>query len=295
MWKRSPSKVDRDNVNKTEFYFPRDEFEQDLKKLREILIMGNEKNEPEKEQEPKESDIQLNQKEITQEKSKLNESTNLCEGLSTTDSKEAQTEPKTHEPLKTTSKTPLKIRENLQYLLGIKQQLPEKVNCPRTKEQQKLEDVTQRSTFPCSRLALDSPLQCAAFITQLESLQINKDEYFFYYKWVLWKETTETLESGKKLSLRPIQIIETNLDLKLAAKYYKRNLDQDKLIFFKLGFIPNREEGMKDGAIIGFQTPLAISGDMLKQTLVIVMGDGFYLPKSIYRKSTLIYTERSFN
>lgn len=137
--------------------------------------------------------------------------------------------------------------------------------------------------FPISRIAITCPLHKAAFLNQIAKFKLRQLEYFFYYKWVLWTQNEKSCDVKKSVA-KPERIIETNLDLKVAAKFIKNKLTpkDGALIFMKLGIIPSRASPrLANGALIRFRVDLNNVYDMFKQILTIVMNDELNLPTEL--------------
>lgn len=186
--------------------------------------------------------------------------------------------------------TPLRIRENINYFFGVKQdgdEVEQPVQIPNSASNESLNlDYIEvpDSDFPIARYAIFDPNQRVAFMQQLEKIK-NQNEYFFYYKWVLWIQNKGgSLGNSAGEALSAEKIIETNLDLKVASKFYKKKLKEEDgtLIFMKMGMLPNKKSPkMIDSSTITFQVPDQFSYEMLKETVQIVLNDELTTPYTL--------------
>ncbi|CAH2350781.1 hypothetical protein CLIB1423_02S05006 [[Candida] railenensis] len=188
--------------------------------------------------------------------------------------------------------TPLRIRENINHFFGVKQDGDElqpepPVIIPNSVSNESLNfDYIEvpDSDFPIGRYAIIEPNQRVAFMQQIEKIK-SQNEYFFYYKWVLWiqnKGESSVNAAGEALSAE--KIIETNLDLKVASKFYKKKLKEEDgtLIFMKMGMLPNKKSPKLIGSsTITFQVPDQFSYEMLKETVHIVLNDELTTPYNL--------------
>lgn len=187
------------------------------------------------------------------------------------------------------SRTPLKIRDNLSCMFGLK---PEPVS-------QLTNQVTtgggkfihqEQSVFPVSRMMVLGSLERAVFKSQIEDLRTRTNEYFFYFKWVLWVKCVKPepshsdSERASGSILTAVQVIETNLDLSVAAKAIKEKLrnKNDTLIFFKLGLVPSKSSNsLLNGSTIKIRVASELSYDFYKSTSLIIMNDDLNSPDKL--------------
>lgn len=187
------------------------------------------------------------------------------------------------------SRTPLKIRDNLSCILGLK---PEPVN-------QSVDHVTlgdgkfihqEQSVFPISRMMVLGSLERAVFKSQIEDLRSHTNEYFFYFKWALWVKSVKPEHSHFDVSrasaciLTAVQVIETNLDLNVAAKAIKKRLhtNDETFIFFKLGLVPSKSSDLLlNGSTIKMRVASDLSYDFFKSTSFIIMSDDLNPPDKL--------------
>lgn len=202
------------------------------------------------------------------------------------------------------SVTPLRIRDNLSFLLNLTSKDTEEEDKELRREvldvgkhlgnRVKYSD-TYSAGAPCTRLVLLKPAQCSAFLLQLKKIKKTAEDYSFYYDWILWIEEEPLEDNVSSKELRVERAIESKLDLKIAMRYLKKTLKNPhaKVHIAKAGIVPKRlSSNLIESGTLKFQIPLSYEHEMLKEVLDIVLDDTLYKPHDIqckYRLSKLFY------
>ncbi|CUM66305.1 uncharacterized protein PRCAT00003967001 [Priceomyces carsonii] len=202
------------------------------------------------------------------------------------------------------SVTPLRIRDNINYLLGYSQPEPVQEKTELETEKQEEEERTwmkpqnrasrdvskaqslidRYSGIPCNRSALLDCRESSAFMFELNLSRKKDNDYSLYFKWALW---FVSLVDGKKRS-NIDRLIENSLDLKILIKDFKKIIESKayyKFHIFKLGHIPNRTSAdLLNGDTLEVRVPQEYKVEFTKEVVKLVLKGDLYKPQSLQSK-----------
>lgn len=180
----------------------------------------------------------------------------------------------------------LKLRDNLSYLLRLNKDKNEENKNENVELEKQVSNINKENEniefnnenlsekvsceyngIPVSRLAIMGNQQISAFKFQLINQRKSTDTYNFYFKWIVW------IKVDKNDILD--RIIETNFDLKMFIKFFKRNNEQTYSIF-RMGYQPSTK--YPNGVKIQFKVDDIYQYDFLKEMCKIIMNDTLYMP-----------------